>query len=65
MWQEIALAGYRLANLKDKLITYRIHPKQISRVANASAAIIFDRCRMNYIQGLGIDRDLCPKKCLY
>lgn len=62
MWQEIALAGYRLANLKDKLITYRIHPKQISRVANASAAVIFDRCRANYILGLGIDSDLCPRK---
>jgi len=62
MWQEIALAGYRLANLKDKLITYRIHPKQISRVANASAAMIFDRCREDYIRGLGIDPDLCPRK---
>jgi glycosyltransferase involved in cell wall biosynthesis len=62
MWQEIALAGYRLANLKDKLITYRIHPKQISRVANASAAVIFDRCRADYIKGLGISPDLCPQK---
>lgn len=62
MWQEIALAGYRLANLKDKLITYRIHPKQISRVANASAAAIFDRCRMDYVRGLGINPDLCPQK---
>jgi glycosyltransferase involved in cell wall biosynthesis len=62
MWQEIALAGYRFANLKEKLITYRIHPKQISRVANASAALIFDRCRMHYIHGLGIDPDLCPQK---
>lgn len=62
MWQAIALAGYRLANLKDKLITYRIHPKQISRVANASAATIFDRCRADYIRGLGINADLCPQK---
>lgn len=62
MWQEIALAGYRLANLKDKLITYRLHPKQISRVANVSAAVIFDRCRADYIRGLGIDPELCPQK---
>lgn len=62
LWQEIALAGYRMANLKDKLITYRIHPKQISRVANASAAEIFDRCRRDYIHGLNIDPDLCPRK---
>lgn len=62
MWQEIALAGYRLANLKEKLITYRLHPQQISRVANVSAAVIFDRCRADYIRGLGIDPELCPQK---
>lgn len=62
LWQEIALAGYRMANLKDKLITYRIHPKQISRVANASAAEIFDRCRRDYVHGLKINPDLCPRK---
>lgn len=61
LWQEIALAGYRLANLKDQLITYRIHPQQISRLQNASAAIIFDRCRKEYIQGLGIDPSLYPR----
>ena len=62
LWQEIALAGYRMANLKDKLITYRIHPKQISRVANGSAAEIFDRCRRDYVHGLNINPDLCPRK---
>lgn len=62
LWQEIALAGYRMANLKDKLITYRIHPKQISQVANASAAEIFDRCRRDYVNGLKINPDLCPRK---
>ena len=62
LWQEIALAGYRLANLKDQLITYRIHPKQISRLQSANATAIFDRCRGNYVQGLGIDAALCPRK---
>ena len=62
LWQEIALAGYRLANLKDKLITYRIHSKQISRVQNTSAATIFDRCRMDYVRGLGIGSNLFPRK---
>ncbi len=61
LWQEIALAGYRFANLKDKLITYRIHPKQISRIANVSAAKIFDQCRSNYIVSLGIDSELSPR----
>ena len=62
LWQEMALAGYRMANLKDKLITYRIHPNQISRVANASAAEIFDRCRRDYVHALNINPDLCPRK---
>jgi len=62
LWQEIALAGYRFANIKDKLITYRIHPQQISRVQNSSAATIFDRCRADYVRGLGIDPTLCPHK---
>lgn len=65
LWQEIALAGYKFANLKDQLITYRIHPKQISRVAHASAAVIFDRCRVDYISGLGIDPTLCPRKMYF
>jgi glycosyltransferase involved in cell wall biosynthesis len=62
LWQEIALAGYTLGNLRQKLITYRIHPHQISRLQNKSAAKIFDRCRADYVQGLGIDPDLCPKQ---
>ncbi|CAM3655892.1 glycosyltransferase family 2 protein [Polynucleobacter brandtiae] len=62
LWQALALAGYRFANLKDQLITYRIHPKQISRVQNASAMKIFDRCRADYIAQLGIDPLLSPRK---
>lgn len=65
LWQEIALSGYRFANLRDKLITYRIHPKQISRVAIQSATSIFDRCRSNYISGLGIDLGLTPRKMYF
>lgn len=65
LWQEIALAGYRFANLKEQLITYRIHSKQISRIARDSAAIIFNRCRAGYISGLGIDPDLTPRKMYF
>lgn len=65
LWQEIALAGYRFANLRDKLIIYRIHPKQISRLALESASLIFDRCRTSYISGLGISPDLTPKKMYF
>jgi len=65
LWQQIALAGYKFANLKDKLITYRIHPKQISRVANASAQMIFDRCRADYIRGLNINPELIPRKMFF
>lgn len=61
-WQEVALAGYALGNLRQSLITYRIHPHQISRLQNISAAKIFDRCRRDYVQGLGINPALCPKQ---
>lgn len=65
LWQEIALHGYRFANLRDKLITYRIHPNQISRVAIESATSIFDRCRLNYVSRLGIPPELTPQKMYF
>jgi hypothetical protein len=65
LWQEIALSGYKFANLREKLIIYRIHPRQISRVAIESAVSIFDRCRTTYITSLGINPKLTPKKMYF
>lgn len=61
LWAELALAGYRFANLKEKLITYRIHDKQTSQVQNAETNAIFSKSREEYIAGLGISAKLCPR----
>ena len=54
LWAELALAGYRFANLREKLINYRIHAKQTSQVQNAQINRVFDASRMAYLEGLGM-----------
>ncbi|MBU3616666.1 glycosyltransferase family 2 protein [Polynucleobacter sp. JS-Polo-80-F4] len=61
LWVELALAGYRFANLKAKLITYRIHVKQTSQVQNAETNAIFSKSREEYLLGLGILSKLSPR----
>ena len=61
LWAELALAGYRFANLKEKLITYRIHDKQTSQVRNAETNTIFSKSRAEYVLGLGISTKLSPR----
>lgn len=60
LWVEMALAGYRFANLKENLITYRIHAKQTSQTQNAETNIIFSQSREGYLLGLGISSQLTP-----
>lgn len=61
LWSELALAGYRFANLHDNLITYRIHSKQTSQVQNSETNRIFNVSRRAYLVGLGMDGELFPK----
>jgi len=61
LWAELALAGYCFANLKERLITYRIHASQISQAQNPGAKLIFSQSRMEYLEGLGISREYCPR----
>lgn len=61
LWAELALAGYRFANLKQKLITYRIHDRQTSQVENAKTNTIFAKSREHYLLGLGISSELTPR----
>jgi glycosyltransferase involved in cell wall biosynthesis len=60
LWAELALAGYRFANLRDKLITYRIHPGQTSQIKNTATNEIFNRSRSAYLVGLGMTKDFFP-----
>lgn len=61
LWAELALAGYHFANLREKLITYRIHDKQTSQVQNLETARIFNESRSAYLLGLGMPSDFTPK----
>jgi glycosyltransferase involved in cell wall biosynthesis len=61
LWAELALAGYRFANLHQKIITYRIHSNQTSQVQNLETSQIFNRSRRNYLIGLGMPQDLIPE----
>ena len=59
LWTEIALAGYRFANLKKKLITYRLHSTQTSVNHLQAARNVFSAAQASYLKGLNI-----PLKCL-
>jgi len=61
LWTELALAGYRFANLKQKLITYRIHSSQTSQVQNVATNVIFNQSRKNYITSLGLSKEGIPR----
>jgi glycosyltransferase involved in cell wall biosynthesis len=61
LWAELSLAGYRFANLREKLITYRIHEKQTSQVQNTETNLIFSKSREHYLLGLGISEKWIPR----
>jgi len=61
LWQTLALEGYRFANLRDTLITYRVHGNQTTQVKNAETHSVFNQSRLRYLSGLGIAPELCPR----
>jgi glycosyltransferase involved in cell wall biosynthesis len=65
LWTELALAGYRFANLKQKLISYRIHSSQTSQIQNAATNIIFNQSRKSYITRLGLSEDGIPRSMVF
>jgi glycosyltransferase involved in cell wall biosynthesis len=54
LWTEIALAGYCFANIKRKLIVYRLHSTQTSVNYLDAARNAFFSSQSRYIQQLGI-----------
>jgi len=60
LWAELALAGYRFANLYEKLIIYRIHACQTSQKMNSETNQIFNASRNNYLIGLGMASQISP-----
>jgi glycosyltransferase involved in cell wall biosynthesis len=60
LWTKLALAGYRFANLHEKLITYRIHANQTSQMMNSETNQIFNASRSDYLMGLGMAGRVSP-----
>ena len=58
LWTEIALAGYRFANIEKKLIVYRLHSTQTSVNYLQAARNVFSQAQARYLQTLGIP-DVC------
>lgn len=61
LWTEIALAGYRFANIKKKLITYRLHSTQTSVNHLQAARNVFSGAQASYLKGLHIPQDCLPR----
>lgn len=62
MWVNLALEGRKFGNVPENLITYRVHENQISQVQNSKVNIIFDERRTKYLNALGIDISLIPRR---
>lgn len=61
LWTEIALAGYKFANLRQKLLIYRQHPTQTSINHMQAAKNVFRAAQSNYLEGLGISPAYLPR----
>jgi glycosyltransferase involved in cell wall biosynthesis len=61
LWTEIALAGYRFANIKKKLITYRLHSTQTSVNHLQAARNVFSNAQASYLKMLGIPESCLPR----
>ena len=61
LWTEIALAGYRFANLNKKLIIYRLHPTQTSINHMEAAKNVFKQSQSHYLDSLGIPITFLPR----
>lgn len=61
LWTEIALAGYRFANIKKKLITYRLHSTQTSVNHLQAARNVFSGAQSSYLKGLNIPAECLPR----
>lgn len=61
LWTEIALAGYRFANIKKKLIIYRLHSTQTSVNHLQAARNVFSNAQASYLKMLGIPETCLPR----
>lgn len=60
LWVNLAISGYRFKTIKKPLVTYRLHPGQVSKQKEDLITQVFDKSRLQFIQHLGLN-DL-PKR---
>ena len=62
LWVQMAAAGYRFINLKDRLITYRRYPAQTSAVHLEKFKLTTAEVQKKYLVLLGISEKFLPKQ---
>lgn len=60
LWINLAIAGYRFMTIKQPLVTYRLHPGQVSKQKEELIIQVSNQSRLHLIQHLGL-HDL-PKR---
>ena len=58
---EASLRDWKFANLKEKLLTYRLHDSQISVVQAGAARKVFLKMQRHYLAEMGIGSQYCPR----
>ena len=59
---EAALNGFTFTNLRERLLTYRLHDEQISILKAGVAREVFRNMQLHYLEGLGIPIKYLPRK---
>lgn len=62
LWVQMAAAGYRFLNLKERLITYRRYPAQTSSVHLDKFRITTIEVQKKYLDLLGISAEFYPRQ---
>lgn len=62
LWVQMAAAGYRFLNLKERLITYRRYPSQTSSVHLEKFKITTIEVQKKYLELLGIPGNFYPRQ---
>ena len=60
LWVQMAAAGYRFLNLKERLITYRRYPAQTSSIHLDKFKLTTIEVRKKYLELLGMSSELYP-----
>lgn len=61
LWLNLAIAGIRFANLKEVLMTYRVHDNQITQKNIANNPSSIQKIKEEYLAFLKIDTSLIPR----